>query len=136
VLRQPGAAARFGLDDDVFAALVARHGGDTPALLDLADGRHELLEPLVPGLVQLKVEALWAARHEMAMTVDDVLARRTRASMRRAAAAAGTAPEVAALLAAEWGRDPADAEREAGAFAEAARADLTRAGLDSLPATP
>ena len=135
-LRQPGAAARFGVDDDVFAALVARHGGDTPDVLALAAGRRELLEPLVPGLVQLKVEALWAARHEMAMTVDDVLARRTRAAMRRAAAAAEAAAEVGARLAGEWGRDPADAAREAGAFADAARADLSRAGLDSLPATP
>ena len=77
-LRQPGAAAGFGLDDDVFAALVARHGGETPQVLALVGDRRELLEPLVAGMVQLKVEAVWAARHEMAMTVDDVLARRTR----------------------------------------------------------
>ena len=77
----PGGGSRgSGLDEDVFAALVGRHGGETPAVLDLASGRPELLEPLVPGLPYLRAEALWAVRHEMAMTVDDVLARRTRSA--------------------------------------------------------
>jgi glycerol-3-phosphate dehydrogenase len=46
-----------------------------------------------------------AARHEMARTVDDVLARRTRALFLDARAAIEAAPEVARLLAAELGRD-------------------------------
>ena len=84
-LRAPGAAARLGVADDTLVALVGRHGGETPAVLELASGRPELLEPLVPGLPQLRVEALWAVRNEMAMTVDDVLSRRTRSVLRRAA---------------------------------------------------
>ena len=106
--------ARFGVADDVFAALVGRHGGETPAVLELASGRPELLEPLVPGLPHLRVEALWAVRHEMAMTVDDVLSRRTRSVLRRARAAADAAPGVAELLAPEWGRDAAEAARGRG----------------------
>ena len=135
-LRRPGAAAAFGLDPDVFAALVGRHGGETPEVLELASGRRDLLEPLVPGLPHLRVEALWAARQEMAMTTDDVLARRTRAALRRGGAAAATAPAVADLLAPEWRRAPADAARDAAAFAESVRRDLTRAGLDAVPSTP
>ncbi|HUY22540.1 MAG TPA: glycerol-3-phosphate dehydrogenase/oxidase [Acidimicrobiales bacterium] len=135
-LRRPAAAARFGIDEDVFAALVARHGGEAPAVLELASGRPELLEPLVPGLPHLRVEALWAARHEMAMTVEDVLARRTRAVLRRAVAAAEAAPGVAELLAPEWGRDPADAAVDAATFADRARRDLARAGLDPVPTVP
>ncbi len=131
-LRAPGAAARFGLDADVLATLVGRHGGETPAVLDAASGRPELLEPLVPGLPHLRVEALWAVHHEMAMTVDDVLARRTRSVLRHALAAANAAPGIAELLAPAWGRDGADAAREAAAFADQARADLARAGLDPV----
>src|SRR6202035_3089285 len=41
-LRRPGAADAFGIDEGVFAALVGRHGWDTPAVLDLASGRPEL----------------------------------------------------------------------------------------------
>jgi glycerol-3-phosphate dehydrogenase len=135
-LRQPGAATQFGLDDDLFSALVARHGDEVPEVLALASGRPDLLEPLVPGMAQLRVEALWAARHEMAMTVDDVLARRSRAVVRRTLAAATAAPGLATLLAPEWGRDPTDAGREAAAFAESAKADLARAGLDTLNTVP
>ncbi len=135
-LRQPAAAAGFGVPEDAFAALVGRHGGETPAVLALASGRPELLEPLVPGLPHLRVEALWAVRHEMAMTVDDVLERRTRSLLRRALAAAEVAPALAESLAAEWGRDHAGLAREAAAFAQRARRDMARAGLDPVSTTP
>ncbi len=131
-LRRPGAAAALGVDDDVLAALLGRYGSDTPAVLALAVGRPELLEPMVPGLPHLRAEALWAVRHEMAMTVDDVLSRRTRSVLRRARAAAEAAPALAEMLAPEWGRDPADAARDAAAFADQARGDLARAGLDPV----
>lgn len=117
------------LPPDVRASLVARHGSETAAVLDLASGRPELLDPLVPGLPHLAVEALWAARHEMAMTVDDVLSRRTRARLRHAEASAAAARTVAALLAGEWDRTPTAANDEADAFAADARRDLARAGL-------
>jgi glycerol-3-phosphate dehydrogenase len=47
----------------------------------------------------------WAARHEAARTVDDVLSRRTRALQLNARSAIRMAPEVARLLAEELGRD-------------------------------
>jgi glycerol-3-phosphate dehydrogenase len=133
-LRRPAAAADAGLDEETFAALVARHGGETPAVLAMAEGRPELLGPLVVGLPHLRVEAVWAARQEMAMTVDDVLSRRTRATLRRAEATVDAAPAVADLLAPIWGRDPRDTHLEAAAFAAEVHRDLSRAGLlDGAP---
>ncbi len=129
-LRRPGAGEAFGLDDATMAALVGRHGGETPAVLALADGRPELLEPLVPGLPQLLVEALWAVREELACTLDDVLARRSRAVLRRARETAEAAGAVGAVLADEWGREHGAVAEEAAAFAARARRDLERAGLD------
>jgi len=129
-LRRPGAGDAFGLDDATMAALVGRHGGETPAVLALADGRPELLEPLVPGLPQLLVEALWAVREELACTLDDVLARRSRAVLRRARETAEAAAAVGAVLADEWGREHGAVAEEAAAFAARARRDLERAGLD------
>ena len=131
-LRRPGAAGALGVGDDVLSALLGRYGSDTPAVLALASGRPELLEPMVPGLPHLRAEAVWAVRHEMAMTVDDVLSRRTRSVLRRARAAADAAPGLAEMLAPEWGRDPVDAARDAAAFADQARGDLARAGLDPV----
>jgi glycerol-3-phosphate dehydrogenase len=128
-LRRPGAAAEAGLDDATFTALVARHGSETPAVLALAADRPDLLEPLISGLPHLRVEAVWAARQEMAVTVDDVLSRRTRATLRQAEAAATASAAVADLLAPDWGRDPRDVRLEAAAFAAEVHRDLTRAGL-------
>jgi glycerol-3-phosphate dehydrogenase len=125
----PGAAAAAGLDDETFRALVARHGSETTAVLALAKDRPDLLEALVVGLPQLRVEALWAVRQEMAMTVDDILSRRTRSTLRRAEAAATAAPEVADQLAPEWGRDPRDTRLEAAAYAAEIHRTLARAGL-------
>ncbi|MGH9016662.1 MAG: glycerol-3-phosphate dehydrogenase C-terminal domain-containing protein, partial [Acidimicrobiales bacterium] len=118
-----------GLDQATFDALVGRYGSETPAVLALADGRPDLLEPLVVGLPHLRVEALWAVRHEMAMTVDDVLSRRTRSVLRRAEAAAAAAGAVADLLAPEWRRDPRDARLEAAAVAAEIHHSMSRAGL-------
>ena len=74
-------------------------------MLALADGRPELLEPLVPGLHYLEVEAVYAVRDEMAGSVADVLDRRTRASLRDARGAAAAARRVADLIGPELGWD-------------------------------
>ncbi len=131
-LREPGAGGVYGIDDACFASLVARHGTETPDVLAIAAGRPELLTPLVEGLPHLRVEAIWAARQEMAVTLDDILSRRTRALLRRAGAAASTAtdPSTSALLAGEWKRSAASIEEEGRAFAVEAAASLARAGLE------
>jgi glycerol-3-phosphate dehydrogenase len=126
----------YGVDDVTFADMLSRHGDETPAVLELARGRPELLEPLVPGLPSLAVEALWAAREEMAVTLDDVLERRTRSLLRRAAATAEAAPAVVDLVADEWGRDRASLAQEAERFADVARTGLARAGLVDEAARP
>ena len=59
-------------------------------MLAVADGRPELLDPLVPGLRYLSRSRLRRAE-EMARSVADVLDRRTRASLRDARGAAGAA---------------------------------------------
>lgn len=107
--------------------LVARYGAEASAVRALADGRPELLEPLVPGLPYRRVEVLWAARQEMALTVDDILSRRTRLRLRRAEQAAAAAPVVAQLLAEAQGRAPADLADQAAQTAQAIRDELARA---------
>jgi glycerol-3-phosphate dehydrogenase len=110
--------------------LSGRYGTEAPAVLAMAEGRPELLEPLVAGLPYLAVEAVWAVRREMAGSVSDVLDRRTQSSYRDARAAASAAPSVAALIGPELGWDDDRTRSEAEAYATRVRADLTRAGLD------
>jgi glycerol-3-phosphate dehydrogenase len=128
-LRHPTTASELGLDQTLLGALVTRHGTESLDVLALADGDPTLLNPLLPDLPYLRVEALWAARNEMAMTVEDVLSRRTRALVRQGEATATVAPGLAEELAAEWGNSPEEARSVADAFATRARSELLRAGL-------
>jgi glycerol-3-phosphate dehydrogenase len=81
------------------------YGADALAIRELMDTDPRLARRLHPALPLVAAQVVWAIRHEMARTVDDVLARRTRALFLEASAAFAMAPEVAALMAAELGRD-------------------------------
>lgn len=94
----------------------AVYGGDAPELDRLVNETPGLADPLHPKLPYLAGEVVWAARNEAARTVEDVLARRTRALFLDAKASAEAAPEVAGLLAGELGRDARWADGQAEAF--------------------
>ena len=82
------------------------YGSDADAIHTLAQAP-ALAAQLHPDLPYIAAEVVWAARAEMARTVEDVLARHTRALFLNAAAAIAMAEPVARLLAAELGRDEA-----------------------------
>ena len=105
-----------------------RYGSDAPALRALAEADPELAAPLHPALPLTGAEIVWAARHEMARTVVDVLARRSRAMILDVRASLEIAPAVARLLARELGCDDAWAAREIAAYAR-------HASVCCLPAT-
>jgi glycerol-3-phosphate dehydrogenase len=86
---------------------LADYGADAPSLRAMIDAEPALGERLHPGLPIIAAQIVWAARHEMARTVEDVLARRTRALFLDTRAALAMAPPAARLLAAELGRDEA-----------------------------
>ena len=111
------------------AHLAGRFGTDTPSVLALGAGHPELLEPLVPGLPYLAVEAVYAVRNEMARSLSDVLDRRTRAVLHDATATADAAHRVAALIASDLGWTDEQAYAEAEAYAATVRGVLVRAGL-------
>jgi glycerol-3-phosphate dehydrogenase len=81
------------------------YGTEAPEVTALGHERPEWNQPLHPALPYRQGEVVWAARHEAARCVGDVLARRTRALFLDARASIDAAPRVAALLAGELGRD-------------------------------
>jgi len=83
------------------------YGSDALLVEELVRREPALGERLHPALPTVAAEVVFAARHEMARTVEDALARRTRALFLNAPAAAEMAPKVAELLARELGRDSA-----------------------------
>jgi len=97
------------------------YGSDAAALRQLMEADASLAEPLHPALPYTAAEVVWAAREEMACTVEDVLARRTRALFLNARAAIDMAPRVADLLARELQRDDQWKAGQIEAFREMAQ---------------
>lgn len=101
------------------------HGSDRPALEATCAERPAWQHLLHPRLPYRRGEVIWAVRHEMARTVDDVLARRLRALVLDADASLEAAPDVARLMAEVIGWDADKQQAEVEAFA--AIADRYRA---------
>ena len=103
--------------------LAGRYGGETRTLLAMIEADPTLGEPLVEGLPYVRAEAVYAARYEMARTLDDVLSRRTRALLLARDATVAAAPAVARLLAPELGWSEEEVEREVAEFVAHAERD-------------
>ena len=94
------------------AHLAGRYGSEAVEVKALIAFDPSLAEPLVPGLPYLRAEAVHAVRHEMATTLDDVLARRTRAHLFNRTASLAAAPAVAALIGGTLGWDADEIARQ------------------------
>ncbi|MGH7232760.1 MAG: glycerol-3-phosphate dehydrogenase/oxidase [Nitrospiraceae bacterium] len=99
---------------------LAMYGADAPAIQDLVRIEPGLGGPMHPALPYCGAEVIWATRFEMARTVEDALARRTRALLLNARAAVEIAPRVAELMARELGRDAAWQAEQVRTFQELA----------------
>ncbi|MBN9692721.1 MAG: glycerol-3-phosphate dehydrogenase/oxidase [Verrucomicrobia bacterium] len=106
---------------------LAFYGSDAVALQDLIQQNPMLGEPLDAALPIGGAEVVWAVRYEMARTVEDVLARRTRALFLNARAALAMAPKVASLMARELQRDAAWEAQQVADFGRVARGFLVGA---------
>jgi len=83
------------------------YGSDASEIRSLAEQNADMAKPIHPALPYIGAEVVWAARAEMARTVEDILSRRTRALFLNAHAAMQMAEPVAKLLAVELGHDDA-----------------------------
>jgi len=63
-----------------------------------------------------KTQVIWAVEHEMARTVEDVLARRTRALLLNAKESCRIAPAVASIMAAALNEDDKWKEEQVKSF--------------------
>jgi glycerol-3-phosphate dehydrogenase len=96
------------------------YGSDAEGIRTLAASDPALAHQLHPELPVIGAEIVWGARVEMARTVEDALARRTRALFLNANAAIAMAPACAQLLARELGRDEAWVAAQVASFSELA----------------
>ena len=103
------------------------YGSDALAIRKLMEEDKTLAQPLDANLPYVEAEVLWAARSEMARTVEDVLARRTRALFLNARSAIRMAPRVATILAKELGKDAAWQAGQIKAFNQVAEGYVIKA---------
>lgn len=99
----------------------AFYGSDAESLQQLIAEQPEYGERLHERLPIVAGQVIWAARHEMARTIEDALSRRTRCLLFDAKASLEAAPKVASLLARELGRDAAWEAKQVADFTELAR---------------
>jgi glycerol-3-phosphate dehydrogenase len=102
------------------------YGSDAAGIRKLIDTDPKLGEPLHPALPYIKAEVAWAVRHELARTVEDILARRTRSLFLNARAALEMAPAVVGLMAHQLDWDEATQAKQLAAFREVASNYLWR----------
>ena len=99
---------------------LAVYGSDACDIRKLIEVDPSLGETLNPALLYIKAEVIWAVRQEMARTVEDVLARRTRALFLNARATLAMAPVVSELMASELGWNEVIREKQLSSFRDVA----------------
>ena len=97
------------------------YGSDEPKILNLIKENPALGEKLSPKFGYTLAEVVWAVREEMALTVEDVLARRVRLLFVDAREAMAAAPKVAETMARELGRDQAWIDAQVESFTKMAK---------------
>ncbi len=98
--------------------LVSRFGSHASAIRAMIAADASLGAPLIDGLPYLRAEAVYAARHELVVTLDDVLSRRVRGLLYDRGATAAAAEPTARLIAPELGWDEARINSEVEQFTE------------------
>jgi glycerol-3-phosphate dehydrogenase len=127
---RPRLAADSGLHDAWIAHLLHRYGDLVDDVLALVEDDPELGRPLTGAEGYLRAEVVYAAECEGALSVADVVARRTRAIFEMPDRGSGAAGEVAALLARTLGWDEARRREEVARYRTAIEA--ARAAEDAL----
>jgi glycerol-3-phosphate dehydrogenase len=89
------------ISDETAHHLAGKHGTRALDILQIAKERRDLTALVVPGAPQIQVEIVHAVRHEMALTIEDVLARRIGLQYFDWRLATQAAPVVASHLARE-----------------------------------
>jgi glycerol-3-phosphate dehydrogenase len=111
------------------AHLAGRYGGEAGVVEAMIAADPTMGEALVPGLPYRRAEALYAVRYEMAVTLDDVMSRRTRSRLLDRDAAAAAAHDVAELVATEIGWSEAERTVQVDRFRAAVAREREAPGL-------
>jgi len=116
-------------DNGVDKHLYERFGTARKHITDLIATNPALGEIAIEGLPYLKAEFVYSARDEMAVTLIDLVARRTRAHIQDARATLRAAAAISALVGPSMGWDAAKQEQEVTSYRQLVEVEFTAAGL-------
>jgi glycerol-3-phosphate dehydrogenase len=105
---------------------LSSYGTDKKEIKDLMAANPQWREPLNPETGITGAQVVWAVRNEMARTVEDVLARRTRILFIDAKAACNMAPKVAEIMAKELRQNEEWQNEQINSFKELAKGYLLK----------
>jgi glycerol-3-phosphate dehydrogenase len=110
--------------------LAAKFGSSARDVLKLAEENKKLLQPVLPGSAPIQAEVIYSVREELAMTIEDVLARRLGVQFWSWREAIRSAPVVGSLMAEELRWSPEFARSSVKAYGDKINSYLDRAGLE------
>ena len=117
-------AAQYGLEEKTVIHLLNRYGSLISEVLELITEDKKLAKPLAADLPYLKAEIVYAASHEGAMSVDDVISRRTRLAFEAPHAGVDLADEIASLIAPVLGWSAKDKKDSVAAYKDQVAAEV------------
>jgi len=109
--------------------LVGKLGTNAVRVLELAAAAPELAEPIVDGFPAIRAEIVYSIRNDMAMSIEDILARRIGLQFYSWKLAAQAAPVVAQYLAREYGWSDERRQHAVDEYVGKLRRMLQTAGL-------
>ena len=98
------------------AHLGERYGTEAHFVSDIIQADSSLVKPIVEGLPYTEAEVVYAVRHELASTVDDVLSRRIRARLMARDASAIAAERVGEILQQELRLQPEQVAKQVASY--------------------
>jgi len=127
--------ARYGWDRKRMDHLLHRYGSLLGEIVDLCDATPDLAKPLEHAPAYVGAEVVYAASHEGALHLDDILMHRTRLNYEQADKGVGALDEIADLVAPVLGWDDATRAKEIEAYrARAAAEDAAAVTSDDASA--
>ena len=111
-------ASENNLSEATVRHLLDRYGSLISEILEIVAADESMAERLIPDLPYIKAEILHAASHEGALSVEDVLLRRTRISFEASDSGLSAANEVAEIIGNVLQWSAADRKESVQAFAQ------------------
>jgi glycerol-3-phosphate dehydrogenase len=118
-------ALEYGIDEKSVTHLLNRYGSLISEVLELIAEDKKLAQQLSPDLPYLKAEIVYSVTHEGALTVDDVISRRTRLAFEAPHAGIELADEIAALIAPYLGWGAKEKKASVAAYQEQVEAEVS-----------